>query len=139
MMNTDETGKSERSPARPFFLSILCTVVFVYSGFFILLFSGGIIFNAWITRVLNDYLPERNITSGSVIFICLVLIIFYGLSFFSSYLLWRLKRSGLFLYIASCLCLIVFPVVCGFGNYISAIVFAVLSLALTFHYRRLKY
>lgn len=137
-MSTNEAGNTALPSERPFFLSILCSVVFVYSGFFILLFATGILFNAWITRVLNDYLPERNITSGTVLLICIAFAVLYGLSFFSAFLLWRLKKLGLFLYVGSCLCLAVFPIIGGFGNYIPAIVFTLISIALILYYRRLK-
>jgi hypothetical protein len=126
------------SVSKPFYLSILCVVIFVYSGFFILLFLIGIIYRGWITRILHDYVPERNITPSQVLLICLIFMVLYGLSFWSALLLWKLKRIGLYLYIAGCFGLSVVPVLAGFGNYLSPAVFAFLILSVSLFSRRLK-
>ena len=52
---------------RPVFLSILCIIVFVYSGFFILLFISGVIYNNRIEETLNEFIPERIVEKNKIL------------------------------------------------------------------------
>jgi hypothetical protein len=123
---------------RPFFFSILCVVVFVYSGFFIVFFITAMIFHNWITRVLNDYLPERDITASDILLITITGILLYSLTFFAAILLWKQKRTGLYIYIISSILISGIPFLFGISNIISVIVFAALIVSFIPFYRRLN-
>lgn len=137
-MNTTEDKNKTLSGLRPFVLSLLCFVVFVYSAFFILMFAAAILFNGWITRVFNDYVPERNITSSVIMIVCFASIVLYGLSFLGALLLWKQKFKGLLIYIISSVLIAVIPFLFGFGNFITVIVFAVLIVTFALFYHRLE-
>jgi len=122
---------------RPFFLSILCVAVFVYSGLFTLLFLTGIIFNKWFTTILNDFLPERNFKSTLILLLNLSGVILYGLSFLGAFYIWKLKRRGFYIYLVSTIILIVAPYFIGLGSTINTIIFLLLILLLGIYYRKL--
>ena len=86
---------------RPFFISILCFSVFVYSAVFILIFLATAIFNNWIYYVLNDYLPENGVEKSVILWLSLTGIVLYCGSFFGAFLIWRMKRAGLYTFLAA--------------------------------------
>ena len=86
---------------RPFFLSILCFSVFVYSAVFILIFLATALFNNWIYYVLNDYLPENGVEKSVILWLSLTGIVLYGGSFFGAFLIWRMKRAGVLYFFSS--------------------------------------
>ncbi|MBC8484539.1 MAG: hypothetical protein H8D45_00655 [Bacteroidetes bacterium] len=122
---------------RPFFLSILCVAVFVYSGLFTLLFLTGIIFNKWLTTILNDFLPERNFNSTLILLLNLSGVILYGLSFLGAFYIWKLKLHGFYIYMISTIILIIAPYFIGLGSTINTIVFLLLILLPGMYYRKL--
>jgi hypothetical protein len=101
------------------------------------MFATGILFKGWVTRVFNDYVPERNITSSVILIVCFAAIVLYGLSFLGALLMWKQKLKGLLIYMISCVLIIVIPYLYGFGNFITVIVFAVLNISFALFYRRL--
>jgi len=136
-MVMNQSENTTLSGTKPFILSLLCFAVFVYSAFFILMFATGIFFRGWITRVLNDYVPERNLTSSVIMIVCFAAIVLYGLSFLGALLMWKQKMKGLLIYIISCVLIIVIPYLYGIGNFITVIVFAVMTISFALFYRRL--
>jgi hypothetical protein len=134
----EENTTTPANLARPFFFSILCMVVFVYSGFFIVFFITAMIFHNWITRVLNDYLPERDIKASDVLFATITGILLYSLTFCAAILLWKQKRTGLYIYVLSSILISLIPFLFGIGNIISVLVFAALIVSFTPFYRRLN-
>lgn len=122
---------------RPFFLSILCVAIFTYSTLFILFFLTGIIFNSWITNVLNDFLSVGEVQQNTIFMLSSVGIILYGMSFYGAYLIWKLKRKGFYLYLLSSALIVLLPYLFNFGNKISAIVLLILILLILIHIRKL--
>jgi hypothetical protein len=123
---------------RPFFLSILCFSVFVYSAVFILIFLTTAIFNNWIYYVLNDYLPENGVEKSVILWLSLTGIVLYGGSFLGAFLIWRMKRVGLYIFLAASALIALLPFLFGFGSIINVIVFSILAVAFAFFYRKLN-
>ena len=134
----DEIQEVQSEIRRPFFLSIICVAIFSYSILFISLFLTGIIFNSWITNVLNDFLMEGNVQRNSILMLSIVGIILYCLSFYGAFLIWRLKRLGFFYYMISSFLIILLPYLFHFGNIISVVVLLTLILLILVYYRKLS-
>ncbi len=132
-----EEQKIPIKPTRPFLLSILCVALFVHSATLTIIFLLATFFNGWIFSMLQDYFPEKNINNSSVLMLSLLGFVLNGLAFTGIYNMWKLKRSGLYLYSAASLVFILFPFFLGFGNLASIIIIVVLIGLLFLFYRRL--
>lgn len=134
----DEIQEVQSEIRRPFFLSIICVAIFSYSILFISLFLTSVLFNSWITNVLNDFLIEGNIQRNSLLMLSIVGIILYCLSFYGAFLIWKLKRKGFYYYLISSALIILLPYLFHFGNIISAVVLLTLILLILVYYRKLR-
>jgi hypothetical protein len=61
-----------------------------------------------------------------------------SLSFFSAFLIWKLKRNGFYLYLISSALIILLPYLFQFGNIISAIVLLLLVALILAHFGKLN-
>ncbi len=134
----DEEQEIKSNVHRPFFLSILCVAIYSYSTLFILLFLTGILYNKWITKVLNDFLTVGEVHPNSILILSFVGIILYSLSFMGAFFIWKLKRKGFYIYLISSLLIISLPYLFHFGNVISTIVLLLLVVLILAHYRKLN-
>ena len=134
----DEEQEIKSNVQRPFFLSILCVAIFSYSTLFILLFLTGILYNNWITKVLNDFLTVGEVQPISILLLSIVGIILYSLSFLGAFFIWKLKRKGFYFYLISSLLIISLPYLFHFGNVISTIVLLLLVILILAHFRKLN-
>lgn len=134
----DESQEVKSGIQRPFFLSILCVAIFSYSILFILLFLTGVLFNSWITNVLNDFLTDGGVQGSSILMLSIVGIILYSLTFYGAFLIWKLKRKGFYIYLISSVLIILLPYLFRFGNIISAIVLLTLIILILAHFRKLN-
>ena len=134
----DEEQEIKSNVHRPFFLSILCVAIFSYSTLFILLFLTGILYNKWITKVLNDFLTVGEVHPNSILILSIVGIILYSLSFLGAFFIWKLKRKGFYFYLISSLLIISLPYLFHFGNVISTIILLSLVVLVLAHFRKLN-
>ncbi len=134
----DEIEQQPQIEKRPLLLAMLCFSVFVYSAFFVLLFSVTAIFNNWIFFVWKDFLPENPIEKSAILKLSLVGIVLYAGSFLGAIYIWRLKRVGFFLFIVSSALIVILPYLLEFGSIINVIVFSVLIISFLFFYRKFK-
>ena len=134
----DEEQEIKSNVQRPFFLSILCVAIFSYSTLFILLFLTGILYNKWITKVLNDFLTVGEVHPNSILILSIVGIILYSLSFLGAFFIWKLKRKGFYFYLISSLLIISLPYLFHFGNVISTIILLSLVVLVLAHFRKLN-
>lgn len=134
----DENQEVTGNVQRPFFLSILCVAIFSYSTLFVLFFLTGIIFNSWITNVLNDFLNDGGVKQNSILLLSVGGIILYSLSFFGAFLIWKLKRKGFYIFLISSFLIVFLPYLFHFGNIMSAIVLLVLVLFLSTYFRKFQ-
>ncbi len=134
----DEEQEIKSNVHRPFFLSILCVAIYSYSTLFMLLFLTGILYNKWITKVLNDFLTVGEVHPNSILILSFVGIILYSLSFMGAFFIWKLKRKGFYIYLISSLLIISLPYLFHFGNVISTIVLLLLVVLILAHYRKLN-
>jgi hypothetical protein len=134
----DENNNEVEKQHRPFFLSILCFIVFVYSIVFITLFTFSAIFNHWISFVWHDYLPYIQIERSAILIISFVGIILYTGSFLGVLFIWKLKRVGYYIFLFASLVTGAVPFFFGIGNLISLFIFSILIIAFSFFLRILK-
>lgn len=133
------TESSEQiNTSRPFFLSILCIAIFVYAGFLTFLFLLGIIFNQWVTNTLVDFFPEKTLTNGLVLIISILGFVVNGVSVLGAVFLWKLRRTGFYLFLISNLVFILFPFLIGYGNYYSTVIIIVMLLLIALFLKKLK-
>ncbi len=130
--------KNKNTPQRPFFLSILCVIVFVYSALFILMFISVVLFHNWITTILNDFLSGEGFNDQFIFILSLAGTLLYGLSFLGAYFIWKLKRFGFYLYALSSIALITAPYFFNLGSIISSIILIVLILSFALYYKKLN-
>jgi hypothetical protein len=132
--NDNEVEKQHRT----FILSILCFIVFVYSAVFVALFTFSAIFNHWIFFVWQDYLPDIPIERSVILLISIIGIGLYISSFLGALFIWKLKRTGYFIYLFASLITGAVPFLFGIGNLISLTIFSILVIAFSFFLRILK-
>lgn len=125
-----------KSKTRPFILSVLCIALFVYSVTLSLIFLFSMVFNKWISNTLAIYFPERQIESGNIFFLSLVGFVLAGSSFIGTYLIWRLRRAGLYIFSIMSLLLLAFPFLFGFGNLYSLLIIGFMIVLLFAFYKR---
>lgn len=123
---------------RPFLLSIVCMALFVYTATLSLIFLFSILFNNWISKTLAVYFPEREIENGNILVLSAIAFVLASTSFVGTYLIWRLKRAGLYLFSITSLLLLALPFLFGFGNPYSLLIMGVIILLLFLYYRRFK-
>lgn len=134
----DETEDQIQNAQRPFFLSILCFSVFVYSIVFILIFLFTIIFHNWVFNVLNDFLPGNGIDRQIIFYLSITGAILYIGSFIGALFIWNLKKSGYFIYTLSTIFTISLPYLFGYGSIINLITLSILVLGFSFYFKLLK-
>ena len=132
----DEIEQQAPLEKRPLLLAMLCFSVFVYSAFFVLLFSAAAVFNNWIYFVWNDFLPENHIEKSAILKLSLVGIFLYAGSFLGAFFIWRLKRIGFYLFLVFSLLIVLFPYFLGFGSIINIFVFSAMTILFLFFYRK---
>jgi len=134
----DETEDQIQNTQRPFFLSILCFSVFVYSVVFILIFLFSIIFHNWVFIVLNDFLPGNGIDKQVIFYLSITGALLYIGSFIGALFMWKMKRSGYFIYALSTIFTISLPYLFGYGSLINLISLSVLVLGFSFYIKLMK-
>lgn len=123
---------------RPLFLSLLCISAFVYAGFFTILFLIGIINNAWLTQILNDYLIDNEVNKSSMFFVIFIGLLLHIAIFWGTIKIWQLKRSGIYTYIISLFILIAYHYLIGIGNIYMTLFFLLFIIVITLHFRIIK-
>jgi hypothetical protein len=134
----EENNNQIQESKRPFFLSILCVAVFVYSTVFILIFLAVASYNNWIGHVLTDFFPEAKVEKSTILWLAITGFILYSLSFTGAVFIWRMKRLGIIIYIAASIMIASIPFLFGLGSIINVIVFSALIIAFIFFYRKLN-
>jgi len=123
---------------RPFVLSILCIALFVYTGTLSLIFLFSILFNGWLSNTISDFFPERDVENRNILVLSVIGFLLNGIAFFSTYNIWRLKKSGFYLFASSSVLFLIYPFFLGYGNYYSVGVMIVIIGLLFLFYRRFK-
>lgn len=138
MVETEETQDSIVINQRPFFLSVILVSLFVYSGTMSIIFLLASIFNKWISNTLSDFFPEKNIDPGNILMLSLIAFVLTATSFAGVYLMWRLKKKGLFIFSISALLFIGYPYLLGFGNYLSIFIILTVVVIVFLFWKKFK-
>ena len=134
----DETEDKAQNMQRPFFLSILCFSVFVYTVVFILIFLFSLIFHNWVFVVLNDFLLVNVIDRQVIFYLSIIGALLYIVSFIGALYMWKLKRIGLFIFSLSTFFTIALPYLFGYGSLINLITLSILVLGFSLYYKLLR-
>jgi hypothetical protein len=134
----EENDHTVKEIERPFLLSLLCVVVFVYSVVFMLIFLAVALFNNWIRYVLYDFFPGVKIERPAILWLAISGLILYIFSFTGAVFIWKMKRLGYYIYIFSSLAIACIPFLFGLGSIINVIVFSALITAFAFFLRKLN-
>lgn len=134
----DDAHNKETPPVqeRPFLLSVFCIALFVYTGILTLVFLLAVVFNHWISHTVDDFFLERTVSRGSIIALSLVAFLLNGLSFYSVFAVWHLKKHGLYTLALSSMVFLLFPFFLGFGNVSSLIIMGSVNVILFLFYKR---
>jgi len=133
-----EEPNENQIKTRPFFLSVLCFSIFIYSGFIGLLFLFSLIFNSWITQTLIEFFPERSLSNTLVFLLSLAFFITSILNFMGAYFLWKMKRAGFYYLLIGTLIFIMLPYILGYGNLVSSAILLIVVLLVSVYYRKLR-
>jgi hypothetical protein len=90
---------------RPMVLTALCLFSFVYFGLLSGLLLLSLVYSGWITELVNLYNPGHGSTWFAVTGVFLLLFLLHALCFTGTFLVWRRKRTGYFIYGISALML----------------------------------
>lgn len=124
-----ETDPLEIIKTRPFFLSILCTAIAVYTFVLSIAFLITLIYNEWVIKTLNDYFDDKTLPNNIVFWSSVIGLTLNIISFYGILKIWRLKITGYYLYSASSLLFVMFPFIIGFGNIFSvSIIIAIIAI-----------
>ena len=98
-----ETIQNKEVPAevkrgRPLLLGLLCISSFVLFGFISILFLLSVFYSGWIRDVINQYTTHEGYTKLQILFITMSGFILHGSAFAGVIQMWRLKRSGYYIF-----------------------------------------
>jgi hypothetical protein len=88
---------------RPFILTILCLIAFVYFFLLSALFFAGLLYSGWVTAVMNQYLPTDGYTQTQMMLIFGSGFLLHGFGIAGIVLIWRLRTIGYYFLGISCL------------------------------------
>jgi hypothetical protein len=123
---------------KPFMLSLLCIVFFVHSAIMALLFLTGMIFNSWLTEVVNNYSERGSFGNTQILIFSIIGFSLYGVSFIGTWHLWKMKKKGLLILSISVFLILASTYFIGAGSLTNSIIYVFLLLFLTFFYRKLN-
>jgi hypothetical protein len=133
-----EKIQKEPSPARerPFLLTVFCVALFIYSGMLTLIFLLAVVFNHWISHTVDEFFRESTISRNSILALSLVAFLLNGLSFYSVFAVWNLKKHGLYTLAMSSMFFLLFPFFLGFGSVTSLIIMGAVNVILFMFYKQ---
>ncbi len=126
---------------RPVLLSRLCIVTFFFSGSMTLFSFGGLFLSGWMANYINFFVKGfYNVGSNILIFFFLSVFVLFGSSLVGALLMFRLKRSGYWIYLSAnaIMILLSFFVVMNFINILFIIVSVVFIFLYWIPYKQLK-
>jgi hypothetical protein len=109
-----ESQNSSPSHKRPAILSVLCTLTFAFGAFKIILFCSAafllinnVTSNSGLSGILNALLSIRS-TADAIVWIILTLVVLLG-----SWLMWRLRKIGFYIYFFAAILAYLLPAIVG--------------------------
>ena len=83
---------------RPLWLSALCIFSWILYGCLAALFILALFYTGWITELIVQYVPDKSWVSGEVILLFLCGFMLYVIAFTGVILMWKLRRTGYYLF-----------------------------------------
>ena len=133
-----EKQETDTMSSRPFVLSVFCVALFVYTASLTLLFLMATVFNGWVSNAVDDFFQDKEISRLNILILSALGFLLNGLSFYAVYVIWKLKRSGLYLFAISSVLFLLIPFFLGFGSVMSLLIISLVIISLFLFYSRLK-
>jgi hypothetical protein len=105
-------SSEEQTGERPLFLTVVCILSFIGSGFSIMVYML-ILFGV---QTLLDAIPNMSelLNSGAKYYFVLAVLI-YLVSLFGAFKMWKLKKNGFYIYLFACLASVLMPLLWGYA------------------------
>jgi hypothetical protein len=97
----------EQGRARPLLLSLFCIFSFVFFGTLTLLFLLSVFYSGWISDVIRQY-TQNSYLKSQVLIITLCGFLLHATAFLGALHMWKLKKSGYWLFSISILMIAVY-------------------------------
>jgi hypothetical protein len=123
---------------RSIFMTLLSLIAFIFFGILSVLFLAGAISSDWISRVTNQYVPEKQYYTTELRMVFLAGFVLHFCSLIGSIVIWRLKKQGYYLLGICCLIIAVYQLLNPYFTAIPAIVYILFLIGFGFFYRRLN-
>lgn len=82
---------------RNFVLTLLSLVANIFFGLLSLIFLAGVIYSGWISTVINQYIPENQLTKSVFRILMFAFFLLHACAFTGSIYTWKSRKSGYFL------------------------------------------
>jgi hypothetical protein len=112
--------------------------LFVYTGMLTVIFLFALLFSEWFSITLSDFFPDRSVEKEKILLLSGVALVLNSIGLFASILIWRLKKTGLFLFTLSSLLFLVLPFLFGYGSLYSLAILSFVLVLLFLHYGRFQ-
>ena len=89
-----------RELKRPAFLTILCILTFIGSGFTLLISFASLLMSGYIEQLfwMNGMVPREYLSGQTVMMASFISLVLSGASLYGAYRMWRLDKFGFFVY-----------------------------------------
>lgn len=137
-MDSTELPKPLPGNKRPFFLTLACLFAGVY--FFVLsaLFLTGLFYSGWVTEAINLYTPLVQNSKVSVSLGLALLSLLFILGFAGIFLMFRMRRTGYYIFGASSLLLAAIQLFKPVLSLSGPIIFIVFLILFGLYFRRFR-
>lgn len=109
---------------RPFILTALCLVSFIFFGLISLLLLLSLLYSGSFRNLINTYVTGDPVSFAGVFFVLLLMFLLTAAAFTGTLLMWRLSRKGYYLFVIAVI------TICGYQLFRNEI--PVLSTAILF-------
>ncbi len=128
-MNEIKKTQTSEKTVRPLLLSIVCLITYVYNGIIELLLILLLFFPELSRNTLNSFFPDIELSYTGTYLILSILIIVFFLILISINKMWRLKKTGLYIYITLKIALIILLFITDFYSFFN-LTFSVIFILL---------
>jgi hypothetical protein len=101
MTNNTALPETVEKPVRkrPFILTALCLVSFVFFGLISLLLLVSLLYSGSFRNLINTYVTGDPVSFIGVFFVLLLMFLLTAAAFTGTLLMWRMKRKGYYIFV----------------------------------------
>jgi|WetSurMetagenome_2_1015567.scaffolds.fasta_scaffold242358_2 hypothetical protein len=124
-------------PSRPLVLTALCLFSFVYSGILALLMITALFYSGTLTRIVEKYASREAFLVSPVLIFLFLALLFSGV-FTGTLLIWRMKKTGYYVFGVSILAITIFQLLSPQINVVATLADVGLLILFGFFFRLLR-